>query len=108
MKPIFKNENLQVFNRIKEDNKIDAFKKLIPIAGDVGDDFLGLSAEDKQTLIDEVNIVYHSAATLDFEADLKTASNINLLGTRRVVQLGKKLKNLKVDQFFLKMFFILY
>lgn len=66
------------------------------VAGDVGEENLGLSEEDKQLLRDNVNIVFHSAATLDFEASLKTTVNINLLGTRRVVGLCKTITNFKV------------
>lgn len=46
-------------------------------------------------LIDNVNVVFHSAATLDFEATLKPTVEINLLGTRRVMQLCQQIKNLK-------------
>lgn len=70
---------------------------MIPIAGDVGEENLGLSSADRLTLVEDVNIVFHSAATLDFEADLKSNTNINLLGTRRVVQLCQEIRDLKVN-----------
>uniref|UniRef100_A0A170WJA9 Fatty acyl-CoA reductase CG5065-like protein n=1 Tax=Triatoma infestans TaxID=30076 RepID=A0A170WJA9_TRIIF len=44
---------------------------------------MGLSNNDRQMLIDNINIVLHSAATLDFEANLKYTVKINLQGTRR-------------------------
>ncbi|CAL7940810.1 unnamed protein product [Xylocopa violacea] len=84
-----------VFDRIKEENKTELFKKIIPVAGDIGEDNLGLSSADRLTIVEEVQIVFHSAATLDFEADLKTTTNINLLGTRRVVQLCQEIRDLK-------------
>ncbi|XP_076163793.1 putative fatty acyl-CoA reductase CG8306 [Ptiloglossa arizonensis] len=84
-----------VFNRIKEANKTHLFDKLIPIAGDVGEQNLGLSSEDRLLLCENVEIVFHSAATLDFEADLKSTTNINLLGTRRVVELCQEIRNFK-------------
>ncbi|EGI61733.1 Putative fatty acyl-CoA reductase [Acromyrmex echinatior] len=84
-----------VFNRIKEEKQTDLFKKLIAIAGDVGEENLGLSSQDRTTLINTVEVIFHSAATLDFEADLKTTTNINLLGTRRIVQLCREIKRLK-------------
>ncbi|KYM75941.1 hypothetical protein ALC53_13655 [Atta colombica] len=85
-----------VFNRIREEKQTDLFKKLIAIAGDVGEENLGLSSQDRTILIDTVEVVFHSAATLDFEADLKTTTNVNLLGTRRIVQLCREIKRLKV------------
>lgn len=84
-----------VFTRLKEENKTDLLEKLIPVAGDVGEENLGLSSADRLTLVEVVHIVFHSAATLDFEADLKSAGTINLLGTRRVVELCQEIRDLK-------------
>lgn len=75
------------------------FSKLAAVSGDVGEEGLGLNANDKSTLIENVHFVFHSAATLDFEANLKTTVNVNLLGTRRIVQLCKEITNLKVYDF---------
>lgn len=63
-------------------------------SGDVGEENLGLSADDRQTLINNVNVVIHSAATLDFQASLRPTVMINLLGTRQVMELCKDIKNL--------------
>lgn len=84
-----------VFNRLREEKRTDLFEKLIAVAGDVGEEDLGLSPEDRAMLIDRAQVVFHSAATLDFEANLKTTTNINLLGTRRIVQLCQEIKDLK-------------
>ncbi|XP_014212126.1 putative fatty acyl-CoA reductase CG8306 [Copidosoma floridanum] len=84
-----------VFDKIKEDGNTGLFKKLVAVGGDIGEDKLGLSSADRQTIIEKVHIVYHSAATLDFEADLRSNVKINLLGTRNVVELSKEIKNLK-------------
>ncbi|XP_020291379.1 putative fatty acyl-CoA reductase CG8306 [Pseudomyrmex gracilis] len=85
-----------VFDRLREENQTNLFKKLIAIPGDIGEDNLGLSSEDRTTLINNIQVVFHSAATLDFEADLKTTTNINLLGTRRIIELCREIKYLKV------------
>ncbi|XP_058799063.1 putative fatty acyl-CoA reductase CG8306 [Phymastichus coffea] len=84
-----------VFDRIKEEGKTDLFKKLIAVGGDVAEEHLGLSAEDRLTLVEHVNVVFHSAATLDFEANLKDTVNINLLGTHKVVEFCQEIRNLK-------------
>lgn len=65
------------------------------IPGDLAQADLGISANDSQKLIDEVSIVFHSAATVKFEEPLKTSIEFNLLGTRRVIQLCHKMKQLK-------------
>ncbi|KAJ9578550.1 hypothetical protein L9F63_005279, partial [Diploptera punctata] len=84
-----------VYEKLKEMRGVDIFQKLVAVAGDVGEENLGLSPSDRKLLIDNINIVFHSAATLDFEATLKPTVSINLLGTRRVVQLCKDISRLK-------------
>jgi fatty acyl-CoA reductase len=74
----------------------DIFQKLVALVGDVAEDNLGLSPADRSLLTENVNVVFHSAATLDFEAALRPIVNINLLGTRRVVQLCKEISHLEV------------
>lgn len=83
-----------VFSVLLEKGSVDIFKKLVAVAGDVGEENLGLSQEDRQILTQNVNVVIHSAATLDFQASLKPTVLINLLGTRRVMELSQEMKNL--------------
>lgn len=45
--------------------------KLVPIKGDIAEDKLGMSDEDWRTLQENVEIVFHSAATVRFDEDLK-------------------------------------
>jgi fatty acyl-CoA reductase len=106
-----------IFEKLLETNTNDIFKKLIPVTGDVGEENLGLSPIDRDILINNVNIVIHSAATLDFNQPLKDTVTINLLGTRRVLQLCSEIKNLNsmvhissayVNSFLLKTQEILY
>lgn len=73
----------------------DIFKKLLPVQGDVSEEGLGLSDADRTTLIDNVNVVFHSAATLDFQEPLRPTVCTNLLGTRRVMELCTQMKHLK-------------
>lgn len=77
--------------------KIDpeAFKKIIPIRGDVLTDRLGLDSEDRQKIIDNVSVVFHLAATLKLEAKLKDAIDMNTRGTERILDLSKQIKDLK-------------
>lgn len=95
----------QIFERLKEEKGIDSFKKLIPVAGDVSQENLGLSMVDRLTLVEHVHVVFHSAASLDFEASLKSSVEINLLGTRRVAELCQEIRDLKV---LYHLFFCLY
>nr|QLI62003.1 fatty acyl-CoA reductase 13 [Streltzoviella insularis] len=85
-----------VFEKLLETQSVDIFKKIIPVSGDVGEENLGLSAQDRQVLIENINVVIHSAATLDFQENLRPTVKINVLGTRRITELCKQIKNLKV------------
>lgn len=69
------------------------------IEGDVANDNLGLSDSDRKKLIEEVDIVFHSAATVRFTEKLQDAIELNTLGTIKVIQLCREMKNLKVSNF---------
>lgn len=72
------------------------FNKLVAVAGEIGEENLGLSSEDRAMLKKNVDVVFHSAATLDFQQNLRPTVQINLLGTRRVTELCKEMDKLKV------------
>lgn len=56
-----------------------------------------MSSQDRATLIREVSIVFHVAATVRFDEKLKLAVPINVRSTRDVVNLCKEIMNLKVS-----------
>lgn len=49
----------------------DFSKKLIAVQGDLTEPNLGLSENDRSIMIENVNIVFHSAATVKFDEPLK-------------------------------------
>ena len=61
----------------------EASRRVIPLAGDVGVDGLGLD-EDGRQLLSSCSTVVHSAATVSFDSPLDAAVEINLLGPSRV------------------------
>lgn len=77
------------------------FKKVIPIAGDITIDKLGINEEMRKRLIEEVSIVFHGAATLKLESNLKDAVEMNTWGTWRVLELAKQMKKLEVSHLLL-------
>ena len=76
------------------------FKKLIAIEGDVTLPGFGISSDDMQLLIDNVSIVFHSAATVRFDEDLKKAIEMNVEGPRRMLHICKQMKKLQVLRFY--------
>ncbi|XP_017860823.1 PREDICTED: putative fatty acyl-CoA reductase CG5065 [Drosophila arizonae] len=65
------------------------------IAGDCLKPGLGLNSNDRQLLIDHVDVVFHMAATVRFDEKLKSAVKINVHGTYDIMQLCKEMKKLK-------------
>lgn len=55
-----------------------------------------MSPLDADFLMRNVNIVFHSAATVTFNNPIKDAINVNVLGTKRVLDLFQNAKQLKV------------
>lgn len=84
----------KVFERLKQEQP-GALDKVKAVAGDLTQPNLGLNATDQATLVAKVSVVFHSAATVKFDEPLKRAVQLNVLGTRRVVELCKKMPNLR-------------
>lgn len=86
--------NSQIFSRLQM-SQPNFSRKIIPIAGDVGQDFLGISDADRARLEKNVSVVIHSAATLNFMEPLKDAVNMNVLGVQRILNLCKELPKME-------------
>ncbi|XP_048269751.1 fatty acyl-CoA reductase 1-like [Bombus terrestris] len=67
--------------------------KVYPVKGDVSLPDLGLSREDRNLLLEKVNIVFHAAATVRFNEPLHVAVNVNTKGTLRVIELWNELRH---------------
>lgn len=72
-------------------------KYIKTIEGDCTLPKLGISAEDRKELIDEVNVVMHCAATVRFNEPLSNATQINVAATQDLLDMAKEMKNLKVS-----------
>lgn len=70
------------------------FKKIKPVYGDIVSERLGLSDEHYNLVIATTNVVFHMAASLKLEATLKPNVEMNLLGTKNVLDMCKEMKNL--------------
>lgn len=85
---------LPLFDKLRKQNP-SALRKIIAVEGDLTIKDLGLSAEQKDRLIQEVEVVFNGAASLRLEAGMKTAIEHNTLGTLRVLELCKAMKKLQ-------------
>ncbi|XP_063218990.1 putative fatty acyl-CoA reductase CG5065 [Bacillus rossius redtenbacheri] len=84
-----------LFDRIRNERPLD-LNKIIPIQGDVTEPELGISQSDQNLLIRYVSVVFHSAATVKFDEALKLSVTINMLGTKRLVELCHRMLSLEV------------
>ncbi|XP_056641055.1 putative fatty acyl-CoA reductase CG5065 [Diorhabda sublineata] len=88
-------KSLPLFELLKNENP-ENLNKIIPVKGDVREINLGLSEADRQMIIDNVNIIYHTAASVRFDDFLKDAIFINVIGTREVAKLALELKQISI------------
>jgi fatty acyl-CoA reductase len=88
---------LQLFEKLKsEDNGFR--KKVIAVEGDCREPNLGLSPDDRQRIVENVNIVFHVAATVRFDETLPVAVATNVLGTRDLMLLCHDCTRIKVSE----------
>ncbi|KAE8737629.1 hypothetical protein FOCC_FOCC016906, partial [Frankliniella occidentalis] len=73
----------------------DAFAKVVPLEGQVNDPCMGLSEADQQRIVDNVSVVFHLAASLDWRAALKRSVLDNTVGTQRVMEFCARIKKLE-------------
>jgi fatty acyl-CoA reductase len=74
----------------------DYKNKVKLVAGDCELPQLGLGDSDRELLCQEVNIVFHVAATVRFDQKLKTAVHINVRGTKHLLELARLMPHLQV------------
>lgn len=88
--------DLPLFQPLKNfDSKL--CEKLVPISGNVAEIRLGISSSDYAKL-QNVSIIFHSAASVRFDDSLEYAMMMNTRGTRELISWAKSLRNLKVFQ----------
>ncbi|KAF5290693.1 hypothetical protein FQR65_LT01983 [Abscondita terminalis] len=84
----------KVFTIINQNNP-DSLKKVVFLKGELQAENLGLSDEDVELLVNEVNCVFHAAAEVKFVGALTHLLKNNLVGTNEILELAKKIKHLQ-------------
>jgi len=74
----------------------EAMSKIRIVEGDISLPNLSLSEADLKLLLDKVSIVFHSAATVHFNEELRTAVQLNVKGTQQLLHICRHMKHLKV------------
>ncbi|XP_063697921.1 putative fatty acyl-CoA reductase CG8306 [Culicoides brevitarsis] len=84
-----------LFDVVKKERGLDyMMKKVRVIPGDCSLLELGMSKADRELVANNVNIIYHCAATIRFDEPLKRAALLNTRGTKLMIDLAKECKKL--------------
>uniref|UniRef100_A0A182I9E9 Fatty acyl-CoA reductase n=1 Tax=Anopheles arabiensis TaxID=7173 RepID=A0A182I9E9_ANOAR len=75
-----------VFERIRSKTP-QLLAKLVCVGGDISLPLLGLSDQDRHTLVERVQVVFHVAATVRFNEALIEAAILNTIGTKQLLEL---------------------
>ncbi|KAK5637932.1 hypothetical protein RI129_012227 [Pyrocoelia pectoralis] len=84
----------KIYTCLKESNP-SFLKKLAVITGDLEHAELGLTEEDVVKMVNEVNCIFHVAATVKFTEALQRAILINIGGTNGLIEIAKRMKHLE-------------
>ncbi|XP_069383835.1 fatty acyl-CoA reductase 1 isoform X4 [Paralichthys olivaceus] len=87
--------NCKLFERL-QDEQPDFAVKIVAVNSDLTLPELDLSKEDQSILAENVNVVFHCAATIRFNEPLKDAMQLNVLATQKMLALAHRMKQLEV------------
>ncbi|KAH8391498.1 hypothetical protein KR215_001969 [Drosophila sulfurigaster] len=72
----------------------NALERIVPISGDCEEPDLGISVDDRELLKNEVQVVIHCAATVNFAEPLHKAVDVNTRATQLMLNLAKEMSRL--------------
>ncbi|KAH8351559.1 hypothetical protein KR059_007717, partial [Drosophila kikkawai] len=86
--------NESIFNRLREESP-QLLEKVHPIRADYSAIDLDIDSADRAMLSSEVQIVFNVVASVKFNEKLSDAIDINVLGTKKILDLAMEMKQLK-------------
>jgi len=84
----------KIFEGLRETSPV-VLSKVMAVAGDITEASLGLASQDIRMLAEEVNIVFHSAATVKFDEELTKSVAMNVEAVFSLIDLAKKMRKLE-------------
>jgi len=97
VQPVARLEDLlsgRLFESLRE-KQPNVLNKVVAIIGDITEPGLGISPQDEALLEEEVSVVFHSAATIKFDEELKKSIAMNVEAVQSLIKLCKKMKKLE-------------
>ncbi|CAH1406258.1 unnamed protein product [Nezara viridula] len=86
---------LPLFDILRETNR-DSFSKVHLVRGDIAEENLGISQQDTEMLIENVTIIYHAAAMIQFTDNLYELLIQNTRATYQLLGIAKRMVNLQL------------
>ena len=84
--------NCKVFSQLSSSLVTE---KLRPLEGQLNEPNLGMCEESQKLLVQEVNVVFHVAASVRFDDPLRQCMRENVMGTKYVLDLCHRIKKLE-------------
>lgn len=88
--------NSPPFDRIRAKNP-EYLKKIVALEGDTTMENLGLSNEDIEKFYENVNVIFHLAASIRMDESIKVAIKNNTMSTKRLIEMSRNIKNFDVS-----------
>jgi long-chain acyl-CoA synthetase len=80
--------------REKYGDKFEEFirEKVVPINGDVGNEFLGLDESTAREIMQDTDIIINGAGNVTFNPPLESALRTNVVGSHNIIQMARMMK----------------
>ncbi|HMQ02456.1 MAG TPA: AMP-binding protein [Pyrinomonadaceae bacterium] len=84
--------------REKYGEKFEEFirEKVVPVNGDVGNEFLGMSEEQAAAIMADTDIIINGAGNVTFNPPLESALRTNVVGSNNIIKLARMMKKPRV------------
>ncbi|XP_076471448.1 fatty acyl-CoA reductase 1-like [Babylonia areolata] len=84
----------KLFEKVKTDQP-GVEHKVVPVCGDILEPHFGMSEEDQQRVCEETSVVFHSAATVKFDEELKLSVQMNVVGVQHLSSICRRMTKLQ-------------
>ncbi len=80
--------------REKYGDGIEAFikSKVVPVNGDVGNEFLGLDEKEAKKIMRDTDIIINGAGNVTFNPPLESALRTNVVGSNNIIKMARMMK----------------
>src|SRR3954452_647392 len=67
-------------------------EKVVPVNGDVGNEFLGLDESEARKIMKDTDIIINGAGNVTFNPPLESALRTNVVGSNNIIQMARMMK----------------